>query len=403
MTLRKLLFWIHLIAGTVAGAIILIMSVTGVALTYERQIVNWTEQRYRTAVPASSTRLPVSVLLERVQHVRPALPSAITVRSDPAAPVEFGYGREATLFVNPYSGAVLGDGSQGVRPFFRAVTDWHRWLAMSGGGRGTGRAITGACNLLFLLLVVSGFYLWWPKQWTWQRLRPVSWFRAGLAGKARDFNWHNVAGLWGAAPLFLIVLSGVIMSYPWANNLLYTLTGSTPPVQAGGPPGGGPGRGPGRGLGAGSGDGPRRERARGGDGRREAAKPSLDQFSQIDASWAKVERQATGWRSISLRLPASPRAPWSYSIDRGSGAEPEKRVQLTLDSATLEVTRTEDFAGYELGRKLRLWARFVHTGEEFGAVGQTVAGVASAGGALLVWTGIALTWRRFRNWRSRRA
>jgi hypothetical protein len=34
--------------------------------------------------------------------------------------------------------------------------------------------------------------------------------------------------------------------------------------------------------------------------------------------------------------------------------------------------------------------RFAHTGELFGLVGQTVAGIASAGGALLVWTGFAL-------------
>jgi hypothetical protein len=46
--------------------------------------------------------------------------------------------------------------------------------------------------------------------------------------------------------------------------------------------------------------------------------------------------------------------------------------------------------------------RFAHTGEVAGIVGQTVAGLASAGGALLVWTGLALAWRRFRSWSARR-
>ena len=49
------------------------------------------------------------------------------------------------------------------------------------------------------------------------------WFRGGLAGRARDWNWHNVIGFWCATPLFLIVLTGVVMSYPWANDLLWVV------------------------------------------------------------------------------------------------------------------------------------------------------------------------------------
>ena len=39
MSFRKILFWTHLIAGCIAGAVVLTMSVTGVLLTYERQIL----------------------------------------------------------------------------------------------------------------------------------------------------------------------------------------------------------------------------------------------------------------------------------------------------------------------------------------------------------------------------
>jgi uncharacterized iron-regulated membrane protein len=45
--------------------------------------------------------------------------------------------------------------------------------------------------------------------------------------------------------------------------------------------------------------------------------------------------------------------------------------------------------------------RFAHTGEVLGIPGQTVAGVVTAGGSVLVWTGLALAWRRFRAWRRR--
>ena len=36
---RSTIFWIHLVCGVVTGAVVLMMSVTGVLLTYERQIL----------------------------------------------------------------------------------------------------------------------------------------------------------------------------------------------------------------------------------------------------------------------------------------------------------------------------------------------------------------------------
>jgi uncharacterized iron-regulated membrane protein len=90
-------------------------------------------------------------------------------------------------------------------------------------------------------------------------------------------------------------------------------------------------------------------------------------------------------------------------IDQGNGGQPHKRAQLTLDRKTGEVTRWEPFSSYSTGRKLRSFLRFAHTGEVAGVVGQTVAGLASLGGAFLVWTGISLALRRLRAWLGRRS
>ena len=216
------------------------MSVTGVLLMYEKQMTAWADRGYRVAPPSSgAARLPVETLLGKVREERSALPSTFTLRSDPAAPAALGFGRESILYINPYTGEILGEGAKGIRTFFRVVTDWHRWLGAQGENRNMARAVTGACNLGFLFLVMSGFYIWWPKQWTWSQLRNVTWFRRGLPGKARDFNWHNVIGFWSAIPLFIVVLSATVISYPWASNLVYRLVGEEPPVQGGQAPGGG--------------------------------------------------------------------------------------------------------------------------------------------------------------------
>ena len=70
-------------------------------------------------------------------------------------------------------------------------------------------------------------------------------------------------------------------------------------------------------------------------------------------------------------------------------------TQVSLDPFTGAVAKQEGYADFNSGRKLRTWLRFLHTGEALGWLGQLVAAIASLGGAVLVWTGFALAWRRF--------
>ena len=73
------------------------------------------------------------------------------------------FGQKGTVFVHAYTGQILGTGSARTRAFFRSVMEWHRWIALKDARRATGKAITGVSNLVFLFIVLSGFYLWWPR------------------------------------------------------------------------------------------------------------------------------------------------------------------------------------------------------------------------------------------------
>ena len=384
MKLRTLIFWPHLIAGVTAGVVIFIMSVTGVVLTFERQLIAWSDSQYRS-VPASGTsRLSVEALLQKVRTDHPDLaPSAVTVGSAPDAPLTVSV-PQRTLYFDAYSGRLLGEGSQGVRRFMSGTRAWHRWLAVDGEGRSVARAITGWSNLIFLFIVVSGFYLWFPRKWTWVQVRSVVFFNRKAAGKARDFNWHNVIGVWSAIPLFIVVVSGLPISFPWANALVYRAVGEEPPAARG------------REGGAGGREG----RGREGQRREERAAPSLDGLNTL---WSRAEQHVDGWRTINVRVPESSRAPVVFGIDTGDGGQPQRRSTLTLDRATGAVVSYEAFESQSLGRRLRSISRFAHTGEVLGIPGQTIAGLATAGGAVLVWTGLVLAWRRWRSWMKRRA
>lgn len=72
-------------------------------------------------------------------------------------------GSSGNSHADPYTGEILGAGATGIRKFFALVTQVHRWFNVQGEGRETARAITGASNLLFLFLVLSGMYLWLPR------------------------------------------------------------------------------------------------------------------------------------------------------------------------------------------------------------------------------------------------
>jgi uncharacterized iron-regulated membrane protein len=350
--------------------VILLMSVTGVLLTYERQMAEWADMRtyHVSASDQRGQRLSIDDLVRRIQAQEKATLGMLTVRAGDA-PVSIVAGAR-TLYVDPFDGRILGEGAPGVRAFFRRVRDWHRWLGVAGEGRTVARAITGACNLAFLVLVATGIYLWWPRTWAWRQIRQVVWFRAGLRSRARDFNWHNTIGFWCCIPLFIVVLSATVISYRWSSNLVYRIAGEEPPRAAA-------------------------------PTTPTTPAPTL-RTSGLDGVVLRAQEQVSNWKTIALRVPAVTDRTVSITIDEGSGGEPQKRSTLIVDLASSRVTRWEPFSAQSAGRRWRSLLRFAHTGEAAGISGQTVAGIASLGGVFLVWTGITLALRRFNGWRNRR-
>jgi uncharacterized iron-regulated membrane protein len=371
MPFRAVFFWFHLVVGLTACTIVLVMSVTGVLLMYEKQVVPWAEPGPLAAAPSpAARRLPIEALLGSVQSWRRGVaPTTVSASSAPDAPVVVTLGRDAgVLLMNGYTGEVIGNGSS-VRAFFRRVTEWHRWLGRSAEGRAAGRAVTGAANFAFLCMVLSGMYIWLPRFWTWRQIRSLMWFRNTSTAKAREFNWHHVFGFWAAIPLVIVVASGVVMSYRWANALVYRAAGESAPAAPAGPRG------------------------------EAASSPlALDGLNRI---WAHAEGIAD-WRTLSLRVPSARDRHVTITVDLGTGGQPQKRTQLTFDRATGEVVSREPFQSLSTGRRLRSLLRFAHTGEVLGLPGQTIAGVASFAAVMLVYTGIALSLRRLVAWRRRR-
>jgi uncharacterized iron-regulated membrane protein len=396
MSFRTALFWSHLIAGLLAGSVVFIMSFTGAALSLQPQILAWAERDLRTVTPPSADAawLGPDVLVERIRQQRPgASVTAITreygatqaaaVALSNAVAAAPANGQQTIIYVNPYSGEIVGqaDPASPWRRFFRLNTDWHRYLSLTGGSRSTGRWITGVSNALFLFLGISGLILWVPRLWTSAAIRMVLVFRGGLSGRARDFNWHNVIGVWSAGVLIVLTFTALGISFPKTYDVIYSVTGIQRPPAAHMPQGG-----------------PPREGQRS-DARDTVTAPVV---TGLDRLWQEAEQKLPTWRSIAMRLPARSDETVTLTMNDRARLNPMARSTLVMHAASGAIVRWEPYEDLTMGQRLRTWMRFGHTGELWGLPGQVVAGLASAGGCVLVYTGFALAVRRLLAWRDRR-
>src|SRR5262249_52133559 len=105
--------------------------------------------------------------------------------------------------------------------------------------------------------------------------------------------------------------------------------------------------------------------------------------------------EAGDWRTLTLALPASVNSETvRLGVDRGNGGQPQLRDNLVLEAATGAVRARQPFASQSPGQRARAWIRFLHTGEALGIAGQVVASAASLASLVMIWTGLALAYRR---------
>jgi uncharacterized iron-regulated membrane protein len=398
LRLRSILFWVHLVMGVVAGAVILVMSVTGVLLGFERQVIAAVDGAPKVAVPAGAVRLPLDTLLARV--ARDTAPVAtLSLRRDAAEPVQvrFADRARAVVLLDPYTGAVVPRATRGrAQAFMQDLRRWHRWVGQKD-PRGWGRTATGVANLVFFFIVLTGLYLWWPRRWTRAIVASLTVPAFRVSPKAREFNWHHVAGIWMAVPLAIVVGSAVFMSYEWPTQWVERLATGAAPARGTGEGGGG---GPPRGTPVEGGPGGPR-----GAGRRAAAPQgaaSAAPTAPLEPALQIALAKRPDWESVSLALPSAGERSITAQLASGNTFRPDLRTTVIFDGSSGAVQRVTDYADLPFGRRVRGWIRFAHTGEVLGLTGQVIATLASFAGVLLVYTGIALSLRRFAAWRGRR-
>lgn len=162
-SIRTIFFWLHLAAGCVAGLVILAMSATGILLAFERQIDVWADAPAVLQGHADSTpRVPLDTAVAALKSDGQGIPDQLVLHRASNTPIEARYGRSRTLLLNPWTAEIVGQPSEQTRAFFGTVERIHRSIGL-GMQNAFGRGITDAGILVFLILLLSGMYLWLPK------------------------------------------------------------------------------------------------------------------------------------------------------------------------------------------------------------------------------------------------
>lgn len=366
---RKLHLWLSL----PFGLIITLICFSGAMLVFEKEVMESSNPHLYFVNEVAETPLPLDVLAANVATVLPegVTVTGITVPNDPERTyqVNLSKPRRASMYVNPYTGEVVGKYERA--PFFTTMFKLHRWLMGSprneDGSMGTGKMIVGISTIVFVVVLISGVIIWWPR--SRKKLKKSLAIHTRKGWKRFWYDLHVAGGIYAVVFLLAMALTGLTWSFQWYRTGFYNVFGVE--MSQGGSHGGnqGSGHSGGKGDKGGKGDAPQAPYAHWQDVYEELAEKN-PHFKQITLS--------NGSAGVSFDKIGNWRAADKYTFDTRSG-------EIT------DVVLYEDSAD---ATKIRGWIYSVHVGSWGGMFTRILTFLAALLGATLPLTGYYLWYRR---------
>lgn len=220
MKLKKIINVLHLWLGLASGLVVFTVAVTGAIYAFETEIRNVIHKELLNAEPGSSPAVPLDNLIPLVKKEFPKEKiKSIIVSADAGRSIQFNLKSKKAVYVDPYSGKILGTIDQ-EREFLALVLKIHRTLCLGD----TGKIITGTSALIFVVMLISGIILWWPRNKA--LLKQKFSIKRNVHWKKLNYDLHSVLGFYAAWIIIFTALTGIIWSFKWAENGLYSITGS---------------------------------------------------------------------------------------------------------------------------------------------------------------------------------
>ncbi|RQP18322.1 MAG: PepSY domain-containing protein [Parapedobacter sp.] len=223
----KAVAWIHLWPSLVSAVILIFVCLTGTIIVYCDEIMEFSAGRARFVEQVGTQRLEPDELIERLKAQFPdrGTPGYMVAYKDPSRSVRFNmFSKKEGLrmvYVDPYTGQVLKD--DGTIYFFYITAHLHNSLLL----HKPGQWIIDIATLIFLIELITGLILWWPRKWT-KATRDAS-FKIKWKAKFKRVNYdlHNVLGFYALGISLVLTVTGLIIAFhPWAEFTLKLFGGN---------------------------------------------------------------------------------------------------------------------------------------------------------------------------------
>jgi uncharacterized iron-regulated membrane protein len=221
MRIRKLFNYLHLWLGLASGTVIFIIAITGAMWTFETEIQDWLYS-YRKVQPSAESYLQPAQLKAVAQGIfdnKPVKSISYPAKNKAAMVRTWGSENENEYnyiaYINPYTGKLLHVKKN--HNFFDVVIELHTSLLLGD----IGRKIVDYSTLIFLLMIISGIILWWPR--SKNRVKSSFSIKLNASFKRKNYDLHNVSGFYASWILIFIVLTGLAWGFEWINKSIYTV------------------------------------------------------------------------------------------------------------------------------------------------------------------------------------
>ncbi len=228
MTPGKLVGKIHLWLGLLTGLVVLVIGVTGCLYAFIDEIKPFVyKERLLIKVPEDRSYIPLTVLRDSAQEAvgKDYLIQSVEIPNRQDATICFRarkFDKDAFLYhrynvyyykiyMNPYSGETVYIENTKWE-FFNVVVNMHINLLL---GHRIGGLIVGWSVFLFILLLITGCILWWPAKK--KEFKRRTWFRwkETTNWKRKNYDLHNIPGLYLLLILLVISLTGMVWAFKW--------------------------------------------------------------------------------------------------------------------------------------------------------------------------------------------
>ena len=373
--MKKIFRTLHLWLSVPFGLLVSLICFSGAMLVFENEITEWSRPDLYRVKEIKAEPLPVEMLLERVAETLPDSVSVagVSIPSEKGRTwqVNLSKPRRASVYIDPYTGEVKGKYE---RPaFFLTMFKLHRWLLDSmkaDGGVFWGKMIVGVSTLLFVVVLISGIVIWWPR--TRKALKNSLRISVGRGFRRFWYDLHVAGGMYALFFLLAMALTGLTWSFGWYRTGFYKVFGVE--VQQGGTHSG--------------------VTLRGGRGSDQPGKNVSHSSSYV--CWQQVYEQLAlnnpGYKQITLSDGVA-----NVSFNTFGNQRASDRYKFNPHSG--EIDEVVLYKDAEKAGKIRGWIYSVHVGSWGGMLTRLLTFIAALIGATLPLTGYYLWIKRI--WRKK--